>query len=125
MVKKHFNFFVIILTLFICRGNSMHPTMKHGELYTIDHFVKFSQVKIGDIVVFKIGSDPAVVHRVVSRNHNFLITKGDNNVFIDNVRIFKNHFIGRVDVENQRHINNHEPEDTHLYFQNAKAYNPK
>ena len=66
-------------------GISMLPTLEEGDLVVIQP-VQVGQISLGDIIVY----DPpcsaggeAVIHRVVAYNNDGFLTKGDNNLVID------------------------------------------
>ena len=66
------------LEKYICRGKSMNPTLKDGEVVLVD---RNAEINVGDIVITKNPREPngeAVkrVQRINERGHYFLI--GDN-----------------------------------------------
>jgi len=82
-------------------SRSMEPTIHVNDLIVI-RGVKISDVKIGDIIVFKspINPDMYIVHRVVNivnKNGQLLLkTKGDNNPLPDPWLIGEENLIGEV-----------------------------
>lgn len=63
-----------------CRGMSMYPTLKPGDLLLVDPTATPS---IGDILVFDNTLGDRYVHRFVSKENNLIKTRGDNNKSID------------------------------------------
>ncbi len=68
-------------------STSMLPTLEPGDLVVLAN-VPISDVKLGDVIVYEhpCVADPRVdlvVHRVVDITSNGLITKGDNNPYLD------------------------------------------
>lgn len=70
-------------------GDSMRPMLLAGDII---YFKKmpFKKIESGDVVLARIKSD-LFIHRVVFKNPKFLITKGDNNLFIDGKVYSKNY----------------------------------
>ncbi len=69
--------------LAVVTSGSMNPTLKRGDLIFI-YKVPASDIKVGDIVVFRVPwSETPIVHRVVEIYNEggveVFITKGDNN----------------------------------------------
>lgn len=68
-------------------GNSMFPILKDGDLVTIE---KGHQYNLGDVVAYFMVVDDKlkiIVHRIVLKRRDYLLTKGDNNNFIDNIKV--------------------------------------
>ncbi len=74
-------------------GDSMLPILFNGDVI-IHQKIKFSNIKINDIICFK-KNNHLVTHRVVYRKSNFLITSGDNNRISDG-KIYSKDVIGIV-----------------------------
>lgn len=76
---------------FFISGNSMEPTYFDGDEVYVEYVDK---IDIGDIICFY-NQKKYVIHRVVCNRNGLILTKGDNNKYIDsynpNVEI-----IGRV-----------------------------
>lgn len=78
-------------------GESMIPTLDSAKILTL--FVSCgSDFKIGDVVVFKYSHSVVgvVVHRIIKRTGNIVITKGDNNLQCDE-SIDSSAIIGKVE----------------------------
>lgn len=59
-------------------GGSMAPFIGAGDVLTISR-IHNNDVRVGDVAaVVKPSSHCVIVHRVVARNHHFVIVKGDN-----------------------------------------------
>ena len=63
-------------------SESMEPTIMTGDV-VITKQIKFEDVEVGDIVVYKHtyenGNYKAIIHRVIGKTDDYLIFKGDNN----------------------------------------------
>lgn len=57
---------------------SMEPKIKAGE-YVMYTKASFDDVNEDDIIIYKNSNDMFIIHRVIEKNSNFLIAKGDNN----------------------------------------------
>lgn len=63
---------------FQATGNSMHPTIKDGEMITVQP-LRISDIKAGDVVLYR-NQTGVIAHRVVrveQRDHIQLILRGD------------------------------------------------
>jgi signal peptidase I len=64
-------------------GTSMHPTLADGAL-ALSLPAKFDRLSVGDIVVFRSGSQPPVIcHRIIGRTDNGFNTQGDGAMAVD------------------------------------------
>ena len=67
-------------TFFEIVSGSMSPTIEKGDMI----FVKLdTDYKVGDIVSFK-DNDSIITHRIIEKNNNYYVTKGDANNTADN-----------------------------------------
>jgi len=73
-------------------GTSMYPTIKPGDYVIIDTTPE--KLEVGDIVVFMHNGE-LIGHRIVWMHGNVIITKGDNNNFLD-MPIDRSKIIGEV-----------------------------
>lgn len=81
------------ITPFIVLSGSMEPTIKTGSIAYGNTHVKAEDMKVGDIIIFKMG-ESYVTHRIARINSgNTFTTKGDANNMED---------IAPVDFENFR-----------------------
>ncbi|KAA6395686.1 MAG: hypothetical protein EZS28_008789 [Streblomastix strix] len=55
----------------------MEPTMYRGDLVINQGWT--SNYKIGDIVIWQLGTSPRVIHRIIQINGSRFLTKGDHN----------------------------------------------
>ncbi len=73
----------------VVEGNSMVPTLWSGDIvFTVR--VPPDEIRVGDIIVFRaLEGGHLVIHRVVEVNviggRYYYVTKGDNNLFPDNI----------------------------------------
>jgi hypothetical protein len=57
--------------------------------------IAFDLLKVNDIISI-IDNDKIIVHRIIAKSGFELITKGDNNKYIDNVYLSKDRYFGRI-----------------------------
>lgn len=87
------------ITLMV-HGNSMLPTLLDNQAVIIQ---KTSNIKIGDIIAyyfFDASEVKIIIHRVVFVRRTYVFTKGDNNNFIDPIKISFNNILGVINCEN-------------------------
>lgn len=59
-----------------------HNGMNKGDIVVVKG-VPFEKIKVNDVIVYKFPKREPVIHRVVEARNNSLMTKGDNNYYID------------------------------------------
>lgn len=78
-------------------GNSMLPTLYPNTLIEVQR-KPMEELKIGDIVVFFSQQKYFIIHRLIKKIKKedgfVLITKGDNNSFVDKYNITIRNYIG-------------------------------
>lgn len=81
-------------------SGSMWPVLKTGDIVLIEGVQDKSQIKVGDIVVYK---NPLgfTIHRIIEINGDTIITKGDANNVSDTPIKFPS-IIGKTVVINQK-----------------------
>ena len=83
--------FFNLVMIYKVQTGSMEDNIHAGDYILI---VKSDNYKIGDIITFRVDNG-FVTHRIISKNGNSFITKGDaNNVEDDSIN--KNKIIGKV-----------------------------
>lgn len=74
-------------------SGSMEPTIMTGEL-VIAKQADFEDIEVGDIIIYKHtyddGSSIPIIHRVIEKNSEYLLCKGDNNPEKDPWNIYPN-----------------------------------
>lgn len=87
------------LRCFLYRGRSMRGTFRTGDCLTVEP-VSFDNIYKGDVVVFcglnESGETKELVHRVMTVSPESLITRGDNNPYIDITVVTPDILVGRV-----------------------------
>lgn len=73
---------------------SMEPTISAGE-YVMYSKTTFDEVDVGDIVVYRNSEGIYIIHRIIEKQENYLITKGDNNALADNGRVTSDMLYGK------------------------------
>lgn len=70
----------------VIKGSSMLPLLREGDIVFIAKAGP-SDIKVGDIIVYKSNYDTYIIHRVVGilivGNEYYYVTKGDNNIMPD------------------------------------------
>ena len=79
--------------LLIVKSNSMYPTLQKGDFILIK---RNNDYKKGDIITYDYESNYLVTHRIIEKNTNFFITKGDNNNSEDDNFIQLDNIKGKV-----------------------------
>ncbi len=73
---------------------SMAPTIAAGD-YVMYSKTTFEKVGTGDIIVYKSSSGIYIIHRVIEKHDDYLITKGDNNTIPDEEHITSDMVYGK------------------------------
>ena len=72
-------------------SQSMNPTLLTGD-FVLAKQIKFEDVQVGDIVIYKHtyedGVERAIVHRVIEKTEDYLIFQGDNNLSPDPWKVY-------------------------------------
>ena len=77
-------------------GNSMFPTFHNNQIVKVK---KSSNISIGNIIAYYLVVDGVlkiIVHRVIFKRKEYVLTRGDNNGFIDTVKVKNESIIGVV-----------------------------
>ena len=76
----------------ICNGPSMKPTLLPGDKIETEE-VAFEQLRPGDIIVYNSPENIRlnIIHRIIKRDPDGLITRGDNNSQSDSYRVRPEH----------------------------------
>ncbi len=81
------------------RGSSMKGTFKPGDCLIISS-VEIDEISLGDTIVFKsqnqINEKIELVHRIIDKKSDGLVTRGDNNYCNDAGLVTAENIIGRV-----------------------------
>ena len=80
---------------YVVLSGSMEPTIETGSLCFINKHAKYENIKIKDIIAYKMNDGTLVTHRVKGISNEGLTTKGDNNKEVDGTIITKNNFVGK------------------------------
>ncbi|MGC8675776.1 signal peptidase I [Fervidicoccus sp.] len=75
------------VALFVVSGNSMYPTLKTGDIVV---GITDKNYKNGEVVVWCVSKTQCVIHRIVGTYNEYVITKGDNNPYIDPPILYSN-----------------------------------
>lgn len=78
-------------------GNSMLPTLCDEVYITIEKCNTY-KIKIGDVVAYLLSFNKIIVHRVIQVRKNYVLTKGDNNKFIDPLKVTYDKIMGIVNI---------------------------
>lgn len=84
------------VTILRVSSNSMVPKFKKGDFIVIKKQEKYN---VGDIITFEVieeNSKYYITHRIVEKNENEFITKGDANNKNDNYKVYENAIKGKV-----------------------------
>ena len=75
--------------------NSMEPTVMVNSVVLLEP-VEFSDIEVGDIIRYTSYQGFSVLHRVISKNASYVVTKGDNNQTSDIFPVLSDQITGRV-----------------------------
>ncbi len=84
------------VTILRVSSNSMVPKFKKGDFIVIKKQEKYN---VGDIITFEVieeNSKYYITHRIVEKNENEFITKGDANNKNDDYKVYENVIKGKV-----------------------------
>ena len=84
------------VTILRVSSNSMVPKFQKGDFIVIKKQEKYN---VGDIITFVVieeNSKYYITHRIVEKNENEFITKGDANNKNDNYKVYENAIKGKV-----------------------------
>lgn len=95
-------FGILFVGLFVCgiepyvvESGSMSPTIELGSLCFVDKNANYDDMKVGDIIAFRIKNGAYVTHRIKSITEEGLETKGDASSAIDSDITTRDNFIGK------------------------------
>lgn len=74
-------------------SGSMQNEFQIGDIIIIKECEDY---KVGDIITYNVNDDYLVTHRIIKREKNNFITKGDNNNTEDNIEITRENIEGKV-----------------------------
>jgi signal peptidase len=77
----------------IVNGNSMEPGFHRGDLAIVR---RASSYQVGDIVTYRHPDIGPVVHRIIGRDGQKYVFKGDHNSFIDGYEPSESELIGKL-----------------------------
>lgn len=81
------------LRILIIKSNSMYPKLEKGDIVLIK---KYNNYIKGDIITYSFEDNYLVTHRIIEKNNEGFITKGDNNNSEDNELIKLENIKGKV-----------------------------
>jgi signal peptidase I len=73
----------------------MKPTLDEGSVVTIER-VPFTDLRQGDIVIYRNRAGTPVVHRLYQRTNDRWLVLGDNNPSVDREAVCATNLLGRV-----------------------------
>jgi len=91
---------IIFLHLFnikqyVVLSGSMEPKIKTGSVVFIDHNYKYDDLKVKDIIAFKLETGTIATHRIIQITEEGIITQGDANKREDGITT-KNNYVGKL-----------------------------
>ena len=87
--------FVFGIQPFVVESGSMEPTVLTGSVCFINKRAKYDDMRVGDIIAFKINENACATHRIVEINDEGFVTKGDNNSNVDAIITKRDTFLGK------------------------------
>ena len=83
------------LRLFIVMSGSMEPAIATGSICVVNTKASYEEIQKGEIIAYQTETGMRVTHRVVGKEANGLLTKGDANDFADGIVTGADNFIGK------------------------------
>lgn len=80
---------------YVVESGSMEPTIQTGSLCFIDRRVKYDNMKVGDIIAFKLPDGLFATHRIYEITEEGFVTKGDKNTNVDSIVTTRDTYIGK------------------------------
>lgn len=74
----------------------MEPAITTGSICFVNHNAEYADVKNGDIITFKLGTEGVATHRAVSVGNDGIHTKGDANENEDAALVTEETFVGKT-----------------------------
>lgn len=87
--------YILGIKPYVVLSGSMEPTISTGSVCFVNEKVKYENMKVGDIVAFKIPTGASVTHRIINITEKGFETKGDANDNSDGVSTTKQNFLGK------------------------------
>lgn len=81
-------------------SGSMAPLLQRGDLVLIKGVSEKDQISVGDVIVYK-NDRGFIIHRVVRKNEEDVITKGDANTIVD-IPVKYEEVVGKALVVNEK-----------------------
>ena len=92
--------FLAEIPIAVVKGQSMLPLLREGDLVIITKVNNPSDIKVGDVVVYRNPVGKLIIHRVImvwkAGNEYYYITQGDNNMFPDYPKVAYSSIVGKV-----------------------------
>lgn len=80
---------------FVYMGKSMWPCFQEHDLLVVTN-VTFEEIRVGDCIGYQTPVKSFAVHRVVAKHYDYLLTRGDAMLELDNQKIQKHQITGRI-----------------------------
>lgn len=87
--------YIIGIEPFVVETGSMQPTIEAGSLSFINRRIKYEDIKVNDVIAFRLPNDTKVTHRVINITGEGLETQGDSNNVSDGISTTKSNYIGK------------------------------
>ncbi len=88
--------FAVGIQPYVVESGSMEPAIKTGSVCFINKRASYDDMKVGDIIAFKLPNDAFATHRISEITDEGFVTKGDANVNADSIVTTKENFIGKT-----------------------------
>lgn len=81
------------ISALVVSSGSMKPELAIGDIIIIKEFNEYNQ---NDIITFNVNDEYLVTHRIIEKQGNNFVTKGDNNTSRDEELVKKENIVGKV-----------------------------
>ena len=72
----------------------MIPEFKAGDL-AITYKTDFDDLEVGDVITY-LHDNKIIIHRIITKTDDYVMTKGDNNPTEDGVLIDRQNYLGKL-----------------------------
>ena len=87
--------FAVGIQPYVVESGSMEPAIKTKSVCFINKRANYKDMRVGDIIAFKLPNGASATHRIVEINESGMITKGDANANVDSVVTTESTFVGK------------------------------
>lgn len=88
--------FVTGIRPYVVMTGSMEPAIPVLSVCFVDRNVPLTDIRVGEVIAFRVGSDLLVTHRVAAIQEDGYLTKGDANNTEDSSLVTQENYVGKT-----------------------------